>query len=90
MEAGELFLQVIESRKKVLGQEHLDTLTSMGNLAATYLKQERWKEAEKLFVPVMETRKKIVGQKHPSTSIWSLPERGCSISRSSYRQPSLR
>jgi hypothetical protein len=39
----------------------------MGNLAATYLKQERWKEAEKLFVPVMETRKKIVGQKHPST-----------------------
>jgi len=32
-EAMELFLQVVETRKRVLGKEHPDTLTSMANLA---------------------------------------------------------
>jgi Tetratricopeptide repeat len=35
-EAEELEMQVIEKRKRVLGAEHLDTLTSIGNLASTY------------------------------------------------------
>jgi hypothetical protein len=50
----------------------------MGNLAATYLKQERWKEAEELSVPVMETRKKIVGQKHLFTFTVGNRKRGYS------------
>jgi hypothetical protein len=41
-EAEELFVQVIETRKRVLGDEHPSTLTSMGNLASTYGKQGRW------------------------------------------------
>ena len=32
-EAEELDVQVIETRKRVLGQAHPDTLTSMNNLA---------------------------------------------------------
>jgi tetratricopeptide (TPR) repeat protein len=41
-------MQVIEMIKRVLGQRHLDTLTSMANLALTYRDQGRWKEAEEL------------------------------------------
>jgi Tetratricopeptide repeat len=43
-------VQVMETRKRVLGKEHPDTLTSMANLASTYGNQGRWKEAEELFV----------------------------------------
>ena len=35
-EAEELVVQVMETRKRVLGEEHPDTLSSMANLASTY------------------------------------------------------
>ena len=31
-----MFIQVIETRKRVLGQEHLDILTSIADLATIY------------------------------------------------------
>jgi hypothetical protein len=34
-EAKELFVQVMETRKRALGDKHPDTLTSMGNLVST-------------------------------------------------------
>ena len=37
--AGQLFVQVMDTRKRVLGEEHPDTLTSMGNLASTFRNQ---------------------------------------------------
>lgn len=39
--AKELFVQVMETRKRVLGQEHPDTLNSMANLAWTLRSQEK-------------------------------------------------
>ena len=36
------------TRKRALGNEHPDTLTSMANLASTYRNQDRWHEAEEL------------------------------------------
>ena len=36
----------MESRKEVLGQDHLNTLTSMSNLASANGDQEQWREAE--------------------------------------------
>ena len=42
-EAEELQVQVMETTKKVLGEEHPDTLTSIANLASTYRNQGRWK-----------------------------------------------
>ncbi|KAL4751018.1 hypothetical protein BDW72DRAFT_193288 [Aspergillus terricola var. indicus] len=65
--AEELLVQVMETRKQVLGPEHPDTLTSMANLASTYWNQGRWKEAEELLVQVTETRKGVLGPEHPST-----------------------
>ena len=41
-------MQVLDTRKRVLGAEHPDTLNSMNDLALTYLDQERLKEAEEL------------------------------------------
>ncbi|KAE8413588.1 purine and uridine phosphorylase [Aspergillus pseudocaelatus] len=66
-EAEELEVQVIETRKQVLGPEHPDTLTSMADLALTYQYQGQWKVAEKLGVQVMETRKQVLGPEHPDT-----------------------
>ncbi len=68
-EAEELELQVMETMKRVLGEEHPDTLISMGNLAATYRNQGRWKEAEELEMQVMKMRKRILGEEHPHTLI---------------------
>ncbi|KAF2834152.1 kinesin light chain 3 [Patellaria atrata CBS 101060] len=68
-ESEELFMQVMETRKRVLGDEHPDTLTSMANLASTYRNQGRWKEAEELEVQVMETSKRVLGDEHPNTLI---------------------
>ena len=58
---------MIETRKRVLGVEHLETLTSIANLASTFWNHGRWKEAEELFVQVIETRKRVLGVEHPST-----------------------
>ncbi|KAI2885598.1 hypothetical protein CBS13152_7503 [Aspergillus niger] len=66
-EAEDLDMQVMESRKQVLGPEHPDTLTSMGNLASTYRNQGRWKEAEDLEVQELEICKQVLGSKHPDT-----------------------
>ena len=46
---------MMKSYKRVLREEHPDTLTSMANLGLTYSNQGRWKAAESLEVQVMET-----------------------------------
>ncbi|KAN0070712.1 hypothetical protein V8E54_010877 [Elaphomyces granulatus] len=66
-EAEKLFVQVLQTRKTVLGPEHPDILTSMNNLASTYWKQGRWTEAEKLQVQVVQTRRTVLGPEHPDT-----------------------
>ncbi|KAF2185808.1 hypothetical protein K469DRAFT_777737 [Zopfia rhizophila CBS 207.26] len=59
----------METRKKVLGPEHPDMLTTMANLALTYRNKGRWDEAEELVVQVMETCKRVLGPEHPDTLI---------------------
>jgi tetratricopeptide (TPR) repeat protein len=66
-EAEELQVQVMQATKRVLGDEHPDTLLSMGNLASTYRNQGRWKEAEELQVQVMQATKRVLGDEHPDT-----------------------
>jgi Tetratricopeptide repeat len=59
--------QVMKTRKRILGPEHSDTLTGMGNLASTYQNQGEWEEAEELGVQVMKTMKRVLGLEHPYT-----------------------
>lgn len=63
----DLFVQVIETRKRLIGEKHPSTLTSMAKLASTYRNQRRWEEAEELFVQVIETQKRVLGEEHPDT-----------------------
>ena len=65
--AEQLEVQVIKMRKKLLGEDHLDTLISMANVANTYLNQGRWTEAEQLDFKVMEMRKRLLGAEHLDT-----------------------
>ncbi|KAJ5911034.1 uncharacterized protein N7473_000337, partial [Penicillium subrubescens] len=42
---GEYEKRVMETRKMKLGADHPDTLTSMNNLASTYMAQWRWEDS---------------------------------------------
>ncbi|KAJ7840619.1 P-loop containing nucleoside triphosphate hydrolase protein, partial [Mycena leptocephala] len=66
-EAKELDLAVLEKRKQVLGDDHLDTLRAMGNLASTYNRLGKFEQAEELGVVVLEKRKQVLGDAHPDT-----------------------
>ena len=56
-----------EIQTNVFGAEHPDTLTSMDNLAGTYLSLGRMKEAAELYEKVLEKRRRILGAEHPDT-----------------------
>jgi hypothetical protein len=56
----------MEARKKVLGEEHEGTLSSMVLAGAAYRLGGRWEDAEKLQVQTMEMCKTKLGADHPS------------------------
>jgi len=66
-EAEAPITQYLDIEKKLLGEDHPDTLISMANLSLIYAEQGRWQAAEELGVHVMETRKKILGEEHLQT-----------------------
>jgi hypothetical protein len=57
----------METRKRVLSDEHPYTLVSINNLASTYNNQDWLSEAEELLVQVIETTKRVLSDKHPHT-----------------------
>ena len=52
----------MQAKQSLVRPDHLDTLTSMANLASTYHSQGRWDEAEKLFVDVINATEAKPGQ----------------------------
>ena len=67
--AEELQVKVMETRKRMLGEDHFGTWTSIANLASTFQNQGWWNKAEELQVTVMETMKRVLGEDHPHTLI---------------------
>ncbi|KAF8536480.1 hypothetical protein BDD12DRAFT_912112 [Trichophaea hybrida] len=65
--AGKLYSQLFEKRRKLLGEEHPDTLESMYNVASTFHEQGRLNEAAELKLQVLEKRKRVLGEDHPDT-----------------------
>ncbi|EUC58653.1 nephrocystin-3 protein [Rhizoctonia solani AG-3 Rhs1AP] len=63
----QLLQPLVRAFKKVLGEEHPDTLTSMNNLAYIYSNLGRHSEAEQLQVKVLDARKRVQGEEHPET-----------------------
>ena len=71
----------METRKRVLGEEHPDTLTSMANLAFIWKAQSRDTKAVNLIQECTRLRSRILGVDHPDTlsssavlATWQEPE----------------
>jgi tetratricopeptide (TPR) repeat protein len=65
--AEELCMQVVESRRRVLGSKHPDTLTSVDNLGSVLESQGKYEEAEAMHRRALEAREKVLGREHPDT-----------------------
>ena len=66
-EGLQLTEQVVEARKRTLGEEHPHTLRSMQSLANRYSEAGRGQEGLQLTEQVVEARKRTLGEKHPHT-----------------------
>ncbi len=54
----------METRKRVLGAEHFQTLTGMSNLAGTWERLGRHEEAVKMMEECLKIRKAVLGLEH--------------------------
>ena len=61
--------QVVDTRQRLLGPEHPDTLISMAKLASIYRGQGRLEEAESLYLQVLDTRRLKLGEGNRDTLI---------------------
>lgn len=64
-EAEALESRVMDVRKRTQGEEHADTLVTMGNPVSTLWNLGRLQEAEQLELKVMEVTVKVRGKGHP-------------------------
>lgn len=67
-EAEPLLKSALEVRKTRLGEKHPETLDSMFNLAALYIRHKnRYLEAQLLLKNTLEMRQRVLGEEHPET-----------------------
>jgi tetratricopeptide (TPR) repeat protein len=57
----------LDIRRRILGPDNLDTLTSMNDLGTALWQQARYPEAEKLTRAVVDGRRRILGANDPQT-----------------------
>ncbi|WP_159038893.1 MULTISPECIES: tetratricopeptide repeat protein, partial [unclassified Streptomyces] len=58
---------VLERRRRVLGEDHPDTLHSAQNLANIVSKLGEHIEARRMSEDVLERRRRVLGEDHPDT-----------------------
>ncbi|KAF2679088.1 hypothetical protein K458DRAFT_422516 [Lentithecium fluviatile CBS 122367] len=66
-EAEDLEVRVMETRKRVLGDKHPDTLGAMHNLAFMLKSQSRDQDALILLRTCVRMRTQVLGGQHPDT-----------------------
>jgi serine/threonine protein kinase/tetratricopeptide (TPR) repeat protein len=59
--------EAFEIRKRLLGDDHSDTLESLNDLAFLYMRLGRYAEAEPIFFKSLATRERLLGRDHPDT-----------------------
>ena len=69
-EAVALHFRVIEVQRRVLGDDHFQTLHSMHNLGITWILQGRFAEATVVYEEVLERRRQTLGEEDTQT-LWS-------------------
>ena len=67
-EAEPLLVRALAIRQQYLGAEHLDTATSLSNLAGLYSYQGKYKQAELLVQQALAIREQQLGAEHPETA----------------------
>ncbi len=67
--AGAGFERQLAARRRVLGAEHPDTLSSMNNLAGTLRNQGDLAGARQLQEAVLAACRRVLGAEHPGTSV---------------------
>jgi CHAT domain-containing protein/Tfp pilus assembly protein PilF len=60
--------QAANIRRRLLGDQHPDTATSLNNLAEVYRSLGDYAKAEPLCRQALEIRKKVLGENHPNTA----------------------
>ena len=66
-QAQSLLTRAVDIRRRVLGPQHPDTLTSMYSLGGNLEVQGRYAEAEKLDRETLDTQRRALGLEHPDT-----------------------
>ena len=69
-QAEPLYIQALELRKQLLGENHPDTATSLNNLAQLYNNQGRYEQAEPLFIQAVKISERVLGANHPNTVLY--------------------
>jgi tetratricopeptide (TPR) repeat protein len=66
-EAEPLVFEAYESQRRVLGDDHPDTLGTMSNLAELHVDRGRYEQAESLLLDALEIQTRVFGSDHPVT-----------------------
>lgn len=65
--AEPLLTRALNTRRKELGEDNPDTLSSINNMGILLQRQGKLGEAEKYYREAMEKRRKVLGSEHPDT-----------------------
>ncbi len=57
----------MELRKQLLGENHLNTATSLNNLAGLYESQGKYDQSEPLYIQALEIAERVLGENNPNT-----------------------
>lgn len=68
-QAEPLYLQALELRQRLLGDNHLDVAGCLNNLAALYKSQGRYNEAKPIHLQALALKKRLLGDNHPDVAI---------------------
>jgi eukaryotic-like serine/threonine-protein kinase len=82
-EAEPLLERAVQTQRRLLGRDNLETLTTTNQLANVYWFRRRLEDAEPLYLEVIERRRQILGDDHAATlkasfdlaSLYSLQKR---------------
>jgi tetratricopeptide (TPR) repeat protein len=68
-EAAKMYKEVLEKRRRILGDEHPSTISAMSNLANTLGDQGHLEEAAKMYKEALEKARRTLGEDHPTTKL---------------------
>jgi len=67
VEAEEHLKKALETRRRILGNNHQDTLKSITIMGNLFFKQRKFKEAEKYYLEALKGRLALLGNEHEDT-----------------------